>query len=357
MKFFFGSILVLLLPPFLMAQAQRVRPRDQIVDVQVMIGYDDGRSLGATPVGMADAGNKNESRISGGTRHSDDFGSRLQIRAQLQNSDGTTIAEQSPNGEGKVLFRVRAGGNYRLRVFGADIEEKWVEQISPLAGDRLIAVEVHRKGSPAAVQSSPNATIAANRLNIPAKARDALEGGNRALSAGDLKKAKRSFEKAIRIYPKYDVAYNNLGVVLMQTGDAVGGQAAFQKALELNDRFPRAYMNMAQIAISGQDFAHADSLVRKALAGDPLNPHLLFLAAEASFFNHQYAQTVTDVALLHSLPHVQYGLAHYLAAKALEMQNKPAAAKLEYKLLLDEEPSSKFASQARAALEATGTNQ
>ena len=80
---------------------------------------------------------------------------------------------------------------------------------------------------------------------------------------------------------------------------------------------------------------------------EPLNAGALFVAAEAAFFKSEYADTVSYTRTLHSIPHEQYGLAHYLAAKSLEAQHQSDAAIVEYQTFLEEDPTDPNAKRAR----------
>jgi hypothetical protein len=53
---------------------------------------------------------------------------------------------------------------------------------------------------------------------------------------------------------------------------------------------------------------------------------------------------------LHSLPHKQYALAHFLAAKSLEAENQPVEAMTEYRTFVEEDPSDPNAARARELL-------
>ena len=71
------------------------------------------------------------------------------------------------------------------------------------------------------------------------------------------------------------------------------------------------------------------------------------MAAEAAFFKAEYGDTVSYTRTLHSIPHDQFGLAHYLAAKSLEAQQQSDAALAEYQTFLLEDPTDPNAKRAR----------
>jgi|JI8StandDraft_1071087.scaffolds.fasta_scaffold82978_1 tetratricopeptide (TPR) repeat protein len=64
----------------------------------------------------------------------------------------------------------------------------------------------------------------------------------------EYEKAIEQYEKAIKLNPKYTIAYNDSGVVLIKKGDYEGAVKQFKKAIEL-EPFANAYNNMG-IALS-----------------------------------------------------------------------------------------------------------
>ena len=322
------------------------------VDMQIRLTFDESAAEeGSENAGGVDIQNDSAHRAGNASQTAGVDFTTMQIRVQLQDAQGVPLQETTPRSDGKVTLRVCSRSAYRLRVTGADIEESVADDVQPGRGDRLMTIVLHHKGS----KQKPKAgkgTIAVNRLRVPKKAQKELEQGDRELAKGHLQRAKASFEKAIEIYPSYDQAYNNLGVALMQTGDRQGGKQAFEKAVALNDHFARAYLNLAKIAIDDKQYAKACELARKSLSSEPLNPAALFVAAEASFFTRSFSDTVTYTRTLHTLPHEQFALAHFLSGKGLEAQSLPAQALSEYELFLKEDPSDSNAPKALEAIRA-----
>lgn len=286
----------------------------------------------------------------------------MQIRVQVLNSDGTTVSEQSPDSEGHVRIRVlsyvvingqRISAIYRLRVFGPDIEEVSLENIEPGAGDSMLNVQIHRRESKNRVAKG-EAMVSASTLKIPSKALKELEKGNETLGKNDYEQAAAHFQKAVDIYPEFDQAWNNLGVVKMKMGDAEGGKAAFEKALEANDKFARAYVNLARIDMKNQDYAKASERAAKSLSIEPLNAEALSIACESALLEGKTAEVTNASVKLHSLPHEGFALCHYAAGVAYTNLNKPAEAVKEYQLFLMESPNTPLVAKARLAIQELG---
>ncbi len=327
----------LLFPVLLAAQMSRDNA-NRVVDLRVTLGFEDGGSLRNQQMGQNSASDAGRDVDSGSADRSRETSSNFQIRVQLQDSFGVTLEEASPSSEGTVVFKVRNGSEFRLRVFGPEIEEVFVERIEPAFGGSMVAVSLRRRGQASPSTKIAKTPIAAVRLNIPAKAQKELDKGSQALANSSLDDARRSFEKAIEIYPNYDLAFNNLGVTLMQQGDIEGGRKAFEKAIELNGTFARAYINLAKLELAQKKYANAQVFLAKALIGEPLNAQAVFLSAQAHFFSEEIDAVITDVKKLHNLPHAQYGLAHYLAGKSYAAKGLSSEAVQELEMFVAEDP-------------------
>jgi tetratricopeptide (TPR) repeat protein len=315
-----------------------------MMDMQVVLSFDDGLGFQANrsepTASSTDGAAAGPQSVSSATM-------TAQIRVQLQDEDGANIGEKAPSSEGKVVFRLKAGGVYRIRAFGPIIEEAVVEGVQPGRGDRMVNIRLHYKSSKLDGVNSASPATAVTRLQIPPNAQKELDRGNLSLGKGDLIDARKRFERAVELYPKFDQAYNNLGVVLMQSGDKEGGFNAFTKAIELNDHFARAYLNLAKIALADKKFAEADNLLRKCLSNDPLNPQALMMAAQAALLVGKPDDTIADVRTLHSVEHRDYAVAHYFAGLALESKGRTAEALQEYTVFMKEAPDDPNIPKAR----------
>lgn len=324
-------------------------PRSGVpIQMQVQLTFSD-QALD-TPSTAATAQNDSAHRGDApGVHRSDDFSTNAQIRVQLQDPLGGTLQEASPNSDGLLRMTVCRNGIYRLRVTGPIIEEAVLDDLHPGRGDKLLTVVLqHKLTAQGAKASQP--MISTRQLAVPKRAKKQLDKANGALRRGNLEDAERYYTKAIKLYPDYAEAENNLGIVLMKQGRRSEGKAAFTRAVTINDHFASAYVNLAKIAIDDKRFSDAYVLSGKALLTEPLNPSALFVAAEAAFFTARYTETIAYARTIHSLPHTSYALVHYLAAKSLEAQNQPEAAINEYHTFLDEDPLDSNAKRARELL-------
>jgi len=327
------------------------------MQMRVQLTIDD-QARDTSPGGAVNQNDQIHRGDSAGNERRRDF-TEMQIQVQLQDPTGGTFQEQMPSSDGQVRMTVCKKSIYRLRIVGPTIEEAMLDSIQPGRGDSLVTVVLHRKLTKEE-RKAEKAMVSAHELQIPRKARRQVEKGDAALQDGKLEQAKKHYLRATEIYPQFEEAENKLGVVLMQEGNRTEGKAAFERALAVNSRYAPAQLNLAKIAFDEKRFNDSYLLAKQALSTEPLNPGALFVAAEASFFKGEYGETVGYTRTLHSLPHQPFSLAHFLAAKSLEIQQQPQAAMMEYQTFLQEDPNDPNAKRARelmGLLQASGVAQ
>lgn len=315
------------------------------MQMRVQLTFDD-KGPDAAPGTVSSQNDPLHRGDSASNQRSDDF-APMQIEVQLQDSVGGTLQEQMPTSDGQVRMSVCKRSIYRLRIIGPTIEEAVLDDVQPGRGDNLVTVVLHRKLTREDAQQVQNPTVSKDSLQIPKNAQSQLGKGDAALKKGKLQQAEEHYIRAIALYPQFEEAENSLGVVLMQEGKKIEGKSAFKRALAINHDYAPAEVNLAKIAFDEKRFDDAYLLVRRALKTEPLNPGALFVAVESSFFKGEYAEVVSYTRTLHSLPHGQYALAHFLAGKSFEAQHQPQAAIAEYKIFLEEDPSDPNAKRAR----------
>ncbi len=333
--------------------------QELMVEFRVYVSY--GSRVGPSDAN-GQAGVAATGRSAGIGEHPTDLASTMQIRVQVIGDSGSTTGEKSPNSEGYASFNVvgeiRQGQNrffpgYRVRVFGPDIEETWAENVQPGIGDRFLNITIRRKGEKAEKQPKDSkSTVSASALAIPGKAQKEFDKGNEALSDDKLDKAKEHFQKAAELYPNFDLAYNNLGVVLMKMGDKAGGKQAFEKALAINEKSARAYVNLAKIDVQEQKYEDAIALFNRSLSIEPLNTEALNGVCQSGVLVKKFDQVVGAAKKIHSLPHDNLPMCHFAAGLAYQNLNKPADALAEYNLYLKEASmTDALVAKAREAIE------
>lgn len=283
------------------------------------------------------------------------------LRVQLLDPFENYVGEVFCDDQGQAEFPRVTPGSYRLRVSGMNVEDTTSSAFSlgRNEGQHFENVDVKMKGedgseaegtATAPSTSAPGGTVAAVDLNVPDKARKEFDKGNTALQHNDLPAAQKAFDKAIRIYPQYAGAYNNLGIIAMKSGDRAAALAAFQQAVRINDHYSRACINLARLLLPEKKYVEAGELLNRALSTEPLDLDALTMLADVQLETSHFDQAINTAWKVHSVPHQGFSVVHIIAARAFEARHMPQEAAVEYATYLKESPNGPAAQAAAASL-------
>lgn len=158
-------------------------------------------------------------------------------------------------------------------------------------------------------------TLSATTAQAPADARKALEKGQEQQKKDKWDDAQKSFEKAVGIYPRFAVAWFELGRVQLHKNDAAGARHSFEQSLAADSKYINPYQALTQLAMHDRNWKELTDFSEKLLA---LNP--------VSF---------PDVWLSNALGHYclkNYAAAEKSARRGLQMDVEHHVPKLEYLL-------------------------
>ena len=284
-----------------------------------------------------------------------DRGAGLHLRVQLMSSSGSTpVSENFTNDQGVTEFVRVPVGDYHVLVTGDGIGEA---DSGPFEVDRrkmsqTLYITVHNLKE---VNSNPVTrsalSVAAVDLNVPDTARREFDKATKAMAEQNWTKAQQLLSRAISIYPQYAPAYNNLGVVYGHLNDAVHEREALEKAMGLNEHFAPAFVNLAKLCLRERNSTQAETLLESASRVEPSNAETLTLLAEAQLLNKHFDAAITIAHNVHVMPHEHLAVVHYVAARALEHENRLAEALAELQIFLTEEPQGTRADHVREEIE------
>jgi tetratricopeptide (TPR) repeat protein len=285
----------------------------------------------------------------------DDRAAPRYLRVTLLSDTGSSIIEGFTDEYGEVIFKV-VGRRYQIRVTGQNIEETTsnIFQVDPRDYVQYENITVRRVSSEKPVDVTPS-TVSAARENIPGKAAEQFDKGNSALKAGHLQEARQHFEDAVKTYPKYSGALNNLGIIAAHSGDLGSAQAYFQKAVAADPGFVPPMVNLSKLFLRLRDFKQAQELLGRASALEPQDPQILVLLAETQLLNGDLDHAITNAQRVPEVAHPgQFSIAHVIAGTALRQKNMNKEAVVEFQKFLTESPSHPAAGRVRATIRALG---
>jgi tetratricopeptide (TPR) repeat protein len=275
-------------------------------------------------------------------------GPNLRVRL-MSGGSSTPVSEIFTNGRGEAAFYASKGGIYHVVVSGDGIEEadSGGFEVETRNTTQQLYLAVLSTASTSKQTAGGPQSVSAVDLNVPKGAKKEFDEGNKAMASQDWAKAIQRLERAIAIYPQYALAYNNIGVAYGRMNEPAKERAALEKAIGLNDHFVPAYLNLAKMSLREQDAARAETLLESALRAEPQNVETMTLLVEAQLLNKQYDAAIDGASKVHALPHQNFAVVHYIAARAYERQNQPQGALAELQIFLTEEPNGARADHVR----------
>jgi Flp pilus assembly protein TadD len=277
----------------------------------------------------------------------------MQVHVQLVATGSAAVDREAyTNNEGMADFVLVGVGTYHLIVSGDglertdsgtfEVDERKTTQMQYVRVKRTSDTEQSGAGGPA---------VNLRDLNVPEAASKEFDQASQAMGQQDWSKAVAHLNRAVAIYPKYVEGYSNLGAAYQHLGDAVQERQALQKAIDLDGHFSPALMNLGMLSIIEKKYPEAEDLLGRGSTVDPGNPQILMLLAQAQLLGGHFDQAVASKDKLHALPHHEkYAKVHYIAARALEHENRAPEAAAELQTLLTEQPEGPLADAVRREL-------
>jgi tetratricopeptide (TPR) repeat protein len=275
------------------------------------------------------------------------------LSGKLAAEGGSTFASEAS--QGTVILscdnRVRAHGNVDSKgnfniTLGAGGEtaqpagmaqsgmeqsgENWMacEIYAELPGYRSEHLQITQEPSPGennvgiiqlhAVSSAERAangqfTVSVNTLAVPDKARKEFDKGVQQVRKGKLQAARDYFKRAVEVYPRFAMAWLELGRIQAKQNSFAEAQQSFQEAVTGDPKLVDGYLELARVAAAQrnwQGLAQAtDTLVQR---WPDSSPEYWFLNA-AAYYNlakpQQAEYSVTRGLRLdpnHRLPQMEY---------------------------------------------------
>lgn len=163
------------------------------------------------------------------------------------------------------------------------------------------------------LQQVQGASISVTSASAPSSARKAYDKGREHALKEKWEEAEKSFRKAVEIYPRYAVAWYELGRIQQRNQDMTSAKTSFQNAISADAAYVNPYDGLASIAASGKQWQELVNLTTKLLALNSVNfPNAWFLKGVGHFYLQQYASAESSarqglkVDEGHNVPKLEY---------------------------------------------------
>jgi tetratricopeptide (TPR) repeat protein len=197
-------------------------------------------------------------------------------------------------------------------------------------------------------------SISVSSALAPGAARKALERAREQEKKGKGSEAEKSLEKAVEIYPKYAVAWYELGRAQLRNQDGQSAKHSFEQALAADPKYVNPYDGLAQLAALARDWHGVIDVTGKLFALNPVSfPDAYYYNSVGNYYLRNFAAAENSalqgirVDEAHQIPKLQYLLSMILLQKQdyqaasehmqlyLRLANQPVEVELAKKALAE----------------------
>jgi tetratricopeptide (TPR) repeat protein len=204
----------------------------------------------------------------------------------------------------------------RARLAGYDSQELELGARARLDNPNVGTVLMRRLGP------DEGTTVSITTLAAPKDARKAYEKALEAEKKNKLPDAQASLEKAVAAYPRYALAWMELGKVQAALGQTEAAPKSLQQSIASDSKFMPPYVEMAQLEYRAHDWQPLAETTEKATALDPFHyPIAFFLNGVANYNLHNLDRAEESVKraekldVNHKLPQTFYLMGLILAER------------------------------------------
>lgn len=155
--------------------------------------------------------------------------------------------------------------------------------------------------------------VSAVSLAAPDKAKRAFEKGEEQEKKGKWVAACDNFKKAVEVYPRYALAWLELGRSQLKQNDFANAQQSFHQATQQDPHFVEAYIQIASVAAENKQWKElADATDHLVELAPDSGPNFFFLNSAANFNLGNVGQAESSVTRglrldpTHKLPQLEY---------------------------------------------------
>ena len=281
--------------------------------------------------------------------YEDDRTASANLRVELLSVYGSSIETRTTDGFGSVIFARLRPAKYKLRVSGVGVVTTDTGELDLTDSGPNSTKYVSVKK--AASDQIGSGLLSVADLSVPSGAKKEFYKGTESMEKKNWTEAKDHLSRAISIYPKYALAYNNLGVTFLKLGQGAAAVESFQNALRFDENIGQANFYLGQFYYDNKDYKQAEPCLQRAAVAEPRNPQILLALANTQMQNGETDPALANARKVHSLPdHQRFAIAHLIAAQILSNRGDNQTVVEEYRQFLQEAPSSPLAPRVKDAL-------
>jgi tetratricopeptide (TPR) repeat protein len=260
---------------------------------------------------------------------------------QIKGAAGESIGFQEVLDGQKARFKELDPGIYSVCIFGS-YNRRRCESIDmyPPAGRNSYRVTREFAPPSSLLGRRDLNKVSLGDLSVPQAARDELVQAELARSRDQIQEAIEHLQEAIRIFPDYADALNNLGTCYSQIHDYVKAEECFAKVTRLNPEFYGGWVNLSSSLLSLSKFGEAFDASKHAYEMLPQEPIVIGYYAKSLYYLRKFDAARTEFERLKRMDPANRQFPQLFLAQIALVQGKPSTAGQYLKEFLQMHPNS-----------------
>jgi len=234
----------------------------------------------------------------------------------------------------------------RARMAGYRSQSISLANRRPMDPPDVGTILLHRLGG------NEGTTVSMASLAAPKDARKSYERGLDALKKKKAADARKDFEKAVELYPKYALALCELGKMQSADGNMVDARKLFDAAVSADPKYVVPYLEIALLDLKAQSWTELADVTEKAAKLDPFDyPQAHYYNAVANYYLKNFDTAEKSARQVEKLDtrHVFTKNSHLLGVILAQRQDYTGAV-VQFKNYLKLDPAAADAETVRSQL-------
>ena len=270
-------------------------------------------------------------------------------KAQTLDAEMSSARARSLGRSGNYVRTLVGGGEIRISVPGYHpINELYRGSLEFIGANKAGLITLRR------ITGVEGNSISATSFKAPPKARKEYFKASKLMQRKKLAPAESSLLKALKIYPQYAAAWNQLGRIYMGRNQPEKALEAFSEAVKIDPKYTAPYLGRLQIEIATGKYAPALQTSDTLLGLDPTNGSAHFYKALSHYSLGQHEEATTSAQAAVDSPHKPPVMAHFLLGTLFGNRGDHPKAIQHLRLYLIADHTSARAKQARTLLAEMG---
>ena len=204
---------------------------------------------------------------------------------QVKGVEGEVIAAEMVRDRQTARFKDLQPGIYSVCVLGS-LNRRRCESIDMYPPGGRHSYKISRDfGAPDSLLNRSDVNkVSLGDLAVPQAARDELMSAELARSRDQIEEAIQHLQEAIRIFPDYTDALNNLGTCYFQRHEFLKSEECFRKVTQLNPEFYGGWVNLSSTLMARSKFAEAFDASKRAYEILPQEPIVIGYYAKSLYY-------------------------------------------------------------------------